>query len=225
MNNNILISVLIGVYNGENYIKETIESILSQSYQNFEILVIVNCSNDNTIKILNDFNDFRIKVFETNICQLAYNLNYGLMNAKGDYIVRIDADDIAKTDRLEKQIKFIIANNFDVVGSNIEYIDENEKKIGEKKYPENDNEIRKKIYYSNPFAHPSIMYKKTAILKVAGYMNGKVSEDYDLWLRLMRDEDIKFSNMQENLTMYRIHSNQAKGNNLAYYIKNHLSFL
>lgn len=217
MNKDQLISVIMAVYNGEDYIKDTIISILSQTHQNFEILAIVNCSNDNTIRILNDFNDSRIKILETNICQLAYNLNYGLMNAKGEYIIRIDADDIAETTRFEKQLEIIIANNFDVVGSNIRYIDENNNEMNEKKYPEHDKEIRKRIYFANPLAHPTIMYRKSIILKISGYLNGKVSEDYDLWLRLMRDRSIKFYNIQENLILYRIHSNQARGNKLAYY--------
>ncbi|AYJ79914.1 glycosyltransferase [Aliarcobacter cryaerophilus] len=212
-----MISVLICVYNGESYIKETINSLLLQTYKDFEILVIVNCTNDSTIKILEDFNDNRIKIFQTNICQLSYNLNYGLMKSNSKYVVRIDADDIAEPTRIEKQFKFIEDNNFDVVGSNVELIDEYGKFIGEKKYPEDNIDIRKKIFYTNPLAHPTIIYKKSTILKVGGYMNGKVSEDYDLWLRLMRDKKIKFYNMQEKLTLYRIHTNQARGNKLAYY--------
>jgi hypothetical protein len=96
-------------------------------------------------------------------------------------------------------------------------IDKNSSTIGEKKYPENNNEIRKQIFYSSPLAHPSVMYKKKIVLQNGGYLNGKMSEDYDLWIRLMRDKNIKFYNIQENLTKYRIHSNQAKGNKLAYY--------
>ena len=217
MNDHILISVLIGVHNGEQYIKKTIESIISQTHQNFEIIVILNCSSDKTAAILENFKDNRIIIYKTNICQLAFNLNFGLMHAKGDYIARIDSDDVAEPIRLAKQLNYILNNNIDVIGSNIELIDENDKVIGNKYYPEKDLDIRKKIYYANPLAHPSIMYKKSVILKNSGYMNGKVSEDYDLWIRLMRDKSIKFYNIQENLTKYRIHTNQARGNKLAYY--------
>lgn len=212
-----MITILICIYNGEKYIQETLNSILNQSYQDFEVVVVLNCTNDRTIEKIKNINDSRIKIFETNICQLAFNLNYGLLKSNGDYIVRIDADDIAEPERLEKQLKILQEGKFDVVGSNLTYIDENSLIIGQKKYPETDNEIHKKIFYKNPFAHPSIMYKKTSVLKVGGYLNGKVSEDYDLWLRLMRDKNIKFYNIQENLTRYRIHSNQVKGNKLAYY--------
>lgn len=217
MKSEILISIIIAVYNGEKYIKETISSILSQTHQNFELIVIINCTNDKTIDIIKTMNDERIKIYNTNICQLAFNLNYGLLQSTGDYIARIDADDIAEPERLEKQLKVLIENNFDLVGSNLIYINEFGLEIGKKSYPENDNEIRKKIFYSNPFAHPSVMYKKSSVLKVGAYMNGKVSEDYDLWIRMMGDKTMKFYNIQENLTKYRIHSNQAKGNKLAYY--------
>jgi len=210
------ISVIIAVYNGAKYIEKTINSILGQSYSNFEIIIVVNCSNDTTVDILTNIDDSRIKIYKTNICQLAFNLNYGLNQAKGEYIIRIDADDIADPKRLEKQFYIIDNNEYDVVGSNLLYIDENGNTLGEKKYPENDKDIRKQFYYKSTIAHPSVIYKKEAILDVGGYMNGKVSEDYDLWMRLMRDKSIIFYNIQENLTQYRIHSSQAKGDVYAY---------
>ena len=212
----VKISVIIAIYNGQKYIKETIASVLNQSYKNFEIIAVVNCSNDETIEILKSFNDNRMKIFETNICQLNFNLNYALLQSSGEYIARIDADDIAVYDRFEKQVECIQKYNYDVVGSNIEYVDEESKTIGLKNYPEKDEEIRKAIYYKSVIAHPSVMYRKEVILNVSGYMNGKMSEDYDLWIRLMRDKSIKFYNIQENLTKYRIHVAQTKGNNYAY---------
>ncbi|MDD3060134.1 MAG: glycosyltransferase [Sulfurimonas sp.] len=210
------ISVIIAIYNGQKYIHETVESILAQTYKNYEIIAVVNCSDDNTIKILNSFNDSRIKIYETNICQLNFNLNYALLQSSGKYIARIDADDIAVNDRFFKQIECISKYHYDVVGTNLEYIDEDSNSIGYKSYPEIDKNIRKKIYYKSIIAHPSVMCKKDLLLKHSGYMGGKVSEDYDLWLRLMRDKSIQFYNIQENLTKYRIHSSQARGNKYAY---------
>ncbi len=216
MNSLPFISVIIAVYNGQKHIKETIDSILAQTYENFEIIVVVNCSNDNTINILNKFNDSRIKVYETNICQLNFNLNYALSKATGEYIARIDADDIAVSDRFLKQIECVDKYNYDVVGSNVEYIDENSNSLEYKRYPQMNDDIRKNIYYKSTISHPSVLYKKDVVLKYSGYMGGKVSEDYDLWIRLMRDKNIKFYNIQENLTKYRIHLSQTKGNKYAY---------
>ncbi|MDC1509788.1 glycosyltransferase [Oceanospirillaceae bacterium] len=210
------ITILIATANAENFIGRTMESLLSQSFVNFEIVVVINCVSDQTVSILKKFDDARIRLFETNICQLAFNLNYGLMMARGDYIARIDSDDVAAYDRLKIQLNVINSNDFDVVGSNVNYIDENDKAIGRKSYPKNNYEIRKKILYSNPISHPSVMYKKNTILGVGGYMNGLVSEDYDLWIRLMRDKSVKFHNIQIELTSYRIHKAQSMGNRLAY---------
>ena len=164
----VKVSVLIGIHNGQKYIKETIESILCQTYSNFEIIAVVNCTDDATIKILKDFNDERIKIYETNICQLAFNLNYGLQVAQGEYIARIDADDVATSDRLQKQLQCLEENNYDIIGSNITLIDENSHIIGKKIYPQADAQIRKKIYYSNPLAHPSVMYKKKIVMQNGG---------------------------------------------------------
>ena len=214
MNSLPLVSVILAVYNGEKYIKETVESILSQRYENFELIIVVNCTNDNTIETLKDLNDPRISIYETNICQLNFNLNFALSKAKGEFIARIDADDIMVEDRLSKQIGYM--KHYDVVGSNLEYIDEFSKPIRFKKCPEVDQEIRNQIYLKGTIAHPSVMYKKELILKNSAYMGGKMSEDYDLWLRLMRDKSVKFYNIQENLTQYRIHASQIKGNKYAY---------
>ena len=210
------ITILIATANAENFISRTMESVLSQSFVNFEVVVVMNCVSDQTATILKKFDDTRIRLYESNICQLAFNLNYGLMMSRGDYIARIDSDDMATYDRLQIQLNAIKNNNFDVVGSNLKYIDENDKAIGRKSYPENNYKIRKKILYSNPISHPSVMYKKNTILGVGGYMNGLVSEDYDLWIRLMRDKNVKFHNIQKELTSYRIHKAQSMGNRLSY---------
>ena len=189
---------------------------MSQSFSDFEIVVVVNCVDDNTSLILNDFSDSRIRLFETDICQIAFNLNYGLMVSRGTYIARIDSDDMASHKRLELQLGVIKEYDFDVVGSNVRLINKDGVFIGNKTYPECNHQIRKEIFYSNPIVHPSVMYKKEVLLRANGYLNGLVSEDYDLWIRLMRDKDVRFYNIQEELTDYRIHSLQSMGSGLAY---------
>lgn len=203
------------VKNGEDYLEETIKSILNQSYSNFEFIIVVNCSTDDSLKIIKRFDDERIKVFETNICQLSYNLNFGLEISKGKYIARIDADDVAKPDRLKRQLSHI-KKGFDVVGSNIDFIDEKSEVFKTLEFPELNKTIRKKIYYKSVIAHPAVMFKKEVVLNNGGYLGGKYAQDYDLWLRLMRDNNLKFYNIQEPLTNYRVHLNQSKGNKLSY---------
>jgi O86/O127-antigen biosynthesis beta-1,3-galactosyltransferase len=210
------ISVLLSVKDGERFLTKTIDSVLNQTYSNLELIIVVNCSTDNSLKIIQDFDDDRIKVYETNICQLSFNLNYALSKATGDYIARIDADDIATLDRLEKQVKVLDKDHYDIVGSNIEYIDEHGEIIGFKNYPETNDEIRKKIFYKAVLVHPSILAKRALLLCNGGYLGGKFAQDYDMWLRIMRDKNIKFYNIQEPLLQYRIHSSQTKGNPYSY---------
>lgn len=215
MLNNIEITVLMCIKNGEDYVAETIKSILNQIYSNFEFIIIVNCSTDNSLEIIKQFDDERIKIFETNICQLSFNLNFGLELSEGKYIARIDADDVAKPDRLKRQLSYI-KKGFDVVGSNIDFIDEKGKFLKTLEFPELNKEIRNKIYYKSVIAHPAVMFKKDVVLNNGGYLGGKYAQDYDLWLRLMRDDNLRFYNIQESLTNYRVHSNQSKGNKLSY---------
>jgi len=203
----------MAVKNGEEYIKKTIESILNQTYKNFEFLIIVNCSTDNTLNIIKEFQDERIRVYTTDIPQLGFNLNYGLNLAKGDFIVRIDADDIAANKRIEKQLAIMEKNNIDVIGSNIRFIDSKDNLIGTKKFPQNDNKIRKLIFIKSVLAHPTVMFKKSVVINIGGYLGGKASEDYNLWLRLMKNKSIKFYNIQKPLLDYRIHENQVTGTN------------
>jgi O86/O127-antigen biosynthesis beta-1,3-galactosyltransferase len=210
------ISILLSVKDGEKFVSETIDSILNQTYKNFELIIVVNCSSDNTLRIIQSYNDSRIKIFKSNICQLNYNLNFALSQAQGEFIARIDADDIAVLDRLEKQMEVMDEGAYSVIGSNIKYIDEVGEFIGEKVYPQTNEEIRKKIIYKAVLVHPSILCKKEDLLQVGGYLGGKYAQDLDLWIRLMRDENIKFYNIQEPLLHYRIHSSQAKGNPLTF---------
>ncbi|MBA1234350.1 glycosyltransferase [Pseudomonas stutzeri] len=208
-----LISVLLAARNAENYIGQTIASILDSTFPNFEIVVVVNCSEDSTLSIVKSFCDARVRVFETNIGQLSFNLNFALQNARGRYIARIDADDMVTVDRFEKQVAILEASLSDVVGSNLLIIDSASNETGECLcFPEKNNSIRRAIFYRSVLAHPTIMMRKHILLNAGGYLGGRYGQDYDLWLRLMRDPYIRFYNIQEPLVKYRLHEGQSKGN-------------
>ncbi|MDB4178786.1 glycosyltransferase [Amylibacter sp.] len=210
------ISVLLAVKNGEKFISEAIESVLSQTYRNFELIIIVNCSKDKTLSIVNSFKDKddRVVVLVSDICQLNFNLNLGLSHASGEFIARIDADDICVPNRFEKQI--IKLQLFDIVGSNLDIIDNETVLDSSVNFPQYNIAIRKKIFYRTVIAHPSVMMRKKVLLDVGGYQGGEYAQDYDLWIRLMRNQSILFHNIQENLTQYRVHSNQSKGDSVSY---------
>ncbi len=204
-------AVLLCAYNGESFIAEAIESILNQTYKDFEFIIVENCSTDNTWQIIKSYTDPRIKAFQTNFKQLSFNLNYGLMQTKAEYIARMDADDIAKPQRLERQIAYLEAHpDIDVLGTAYELLGNNDEgKIIT--LPATDKSIRRRLPFRFCFCHPSVIFKREAILNHGGYQGAKFCQDMDLWLRLSQDKTIKFANLQEPLLRYRIHPDQAKG--------------
>jgi len=159
------ISVILAVHNGQEYIQETLTSLLSQTYKEFEIIIVLNCSSDATKEIIQKLDDARIFLYETSVCQLAFNLNYGLNKASGEYIVRIDADDIADPKRLEKQLETIEKYGYDVVGTNITYIDENTQPIG-KKYTQNITKRYEKLFFIHVHSHTLLLCIKKRLLWV-----------------------------------------------------------
>ena len=163
MKNQPLVSVVMPVYNGERFLKDAIESILNQTYKNFEFIIVDDGSTDDSLKIIKEYQkkDKRIRLIENkkNLGQ-AKSLNKGLSLAKGKYYAKMDSDDIACKKRIEKEVDFLERNNdYVIVGSNLEIIDENNNTIGYRFYPQKNKEIRKLIIIKSPFAHPSVMIK------------------------------------------------------------------
>ena len=161
-------------------------------------------------------NDARLKIITSNLCQLAFNLNLALINSRFDYVMRIDADDVCCLDRLRLQLECIVLNDYDVVGSNIHTINQESRRLSSVNYPEFNQQIRGRIWFRSVLAHPSVLYKKSVVMQAGGYFGDSVSEDYDLWLRLMRDSNIKFYNIQKPLLSYRVHGGQSKGNPISF---------
>ena len=202
-----LISVIIPVYNGENYISEALNSIIFQTYRNLEILIIDGGSTDSTIKIIKKYKDSRIILFENKRLNLIDSLNLGISAAKGKYIARMDADDISHPKRLETQIKHLKKENLDLCGTS--YTSMNNNKLLVRRYivPTRREDIIVKLSSGVPFCHGSILAKKT-VFDDNQYGNGidKVIEDYSLWVDMLKKK-IKISNCKENLYFLRIHPN------------------
>lgn len=182
------ITVLLSVYNGEKWLKYSIESILSQSFSNFEFLIINDGSNDSTKKILEKYSkiDPRIKLIHQSKRGLTASLNYGVKIAKGKWIARIDCDDIALPERLKRQYDFATKNNYFLIGCQSKRISDSGEYIGFKKIPINEkilieNLKSQKIFFS----HSSAFFQKELVLKIGNYRQVmKKSQDYDLWLRI-----------------------------------------
>jgi glycosyltransferase involved in cell wall biosynthesis len=208
MPENKLISVLMPVYNGSAFVQEAIESILRQSYSQFELLIINDGSTDNSEEIIKRFNDRRIVYVknERNLGLIA-SLNKGLELAKGDFIARMDADDIAMSERFRQQIEVFEKNEgLVVVSSDYIFL-----KNGKEKYVKNfagSDELKSVLLFSPCFAHPTVMMRNIFRKENLKYDPEFIhAEDYKLWTELA--DYGKFRNVSSPLLKYRSHPAQV----------------
>ncbi len=201
-------SVLMSVYNTERYLKDAIASILSQTYRNFEFIIVNDGSTDRTRDIVLDYKkiDGRIVLIdnERNI-GVTKSLNIGLRAAKGDYIARMDPDDISLPGRLGKQLAYMKANpDIGLLGTYIKSMDENGRITGSWVYPSDDISIKWRLLFANALAHPSVVYRKELAIALNGYNEELESGiDFDLWVRM--SEMTKIHQLNEFLVMWRTH--------------------
>lgn len=220
------VSVIMPVYNTEKYVAEAIESILNQTFKDFEFIIIDDCSTDWSYQICKEYakKDKRIRLFrnDKNMGVVkTRNLLFKKVSPESKYIAIIDSDDVAKKDRLEKQVKFMEDNpDYAIIGSNLEIINENWETIGYRKYPETFNEVKKIILKKSPLAQPSALIRKTYLKKVWDY-NEKFerAQDYELWVRFF-SKWFKLWNIQEALLKYRVFPEQWKSKHLKLTLKN-----
>lgn len=200
-----LVSVLMPVYNGEAYIRETMDSILSQSFREFEFIIVNDGSTDDTEPILQGYTDNRIRYVRNSVNKgLIASLNTGLQLARGEYVARIDADDIADRDRLRMQLEFLLKHpDHGLCGTYYKVIDEAGRVVEEVKLPSTPEEASTFLAFGNCFCHSSIMIR-ASLLRELRYRDAyEVCEDYDLWYRAAQKS--KVSNLPVFATKYRIH--------------------
>lgn len=201
------ISVVMSVYNAEKYLTEAVESILAQTYSDFELILINDKSTDGSGEILKSYaqKDPRIVILENeqNI-GLTKSLNRGLAIAKGEYIARMDADDISVPDRFEKQVAFLDTHlDYSFVSCIGRYIDENGNPEQLRLFPETNEEIYAMMPKVDAVMHPGVMFRREDIAKIGNYCEDfRVVQDYDLWFRGMA-AGYKFYNIQEPLVLFR----------------------
>jgi glycosyltransferase involved in cell wall biosynthesis len=199
------ITVLMPAFNAQKYICEAIDSVLSQTFQNFELLIVNDGSTDQTLQLIDSYTDDRIRIINQENKGIAVALNNGLVNAKADLIARFDADDICLPQRLEVQYNFMKANpSYSLIGSGVDYIDVNLDYIFTH-YPEANtySEILQLKYTTCPFIHSSVFYKKEAIMKYGGYNTYAYTfEDHLLWRKLLQKEEA--CNLSQSLIKVRL---------------------
>jgi glycosyltransferase involved in cell wall biosynthesis len=183
------VSVLMPVYNGEEYLRESIESILNQTFRDFEFIIISeHGTSDESLAIIQSYSDERIRhIHNTTRLGLVVSLNLGLKEAKSEYIARMDADDISYPKRFEIQYNYMKKNpDCGLVASWNEVIDERGDRIELWKNNYSSEEIYYILNFRNCLTHTSTFFRKNLVISVNGYNESLKAEDYDLWLRLSK---------------------------------------
>jgi len=198
------LSIIMPVYNAEDYLQEAIESVLNQSFTDFEFIIVYDSSFDNSLKIINNYNDERIEVIENKKrIGLVKSLNKAVRYARGEYIARQDADDVSLPNRLELQLEFLEEHpEVALLGTGVCVINEKGETVEKRiMHPC----PKKSLLKGNRFIHGSVMFRKSVMDELGTYNEVfKNSEDYELWLRFSLKYDVK--NLTLPLYKLRSHS-------------------
>ena len=197
-------------YNAEHYLGEAIKSILSQSFEDFELILIDDGSNDGSLAVMRSFEaeDTRIRIISRANKGLIFSLNEAIAQARGEYIARMDADDIALTERFRKQIEFLDANpDVSLCGCCINIIRGN-RTFKARPQPATHEAAKVQLLFCPPVPHPAVMFRKSFVDKygLTYSMEYTHCEDYELWSRWI--EYGKLANLSDYLMCYREHDNQ-----------------
>ena len=200
-----LVSVVLPVYNGAQYLREAIDSILQQTHRNLELIIINDGSKDGSQEIINSYSDLRIRAFEQSNVGLAATLNKGISLAQGPWIARQDQDDVSFPDRLAKQVHFMNAHpGCAMVGTAAQIWVDDAVSDRFHRHPCSSEELLAGLIFYNYFVHSSVMMNKVIVEKMGGYTtdpNRQPPEDYELWSRIARQYPV--ANLPEVLLAYR----------------------
>lgn len=217
-NSQPFVSVIMPVYNAGDFLVEAIKSILKQTYKNFEFIIIDDCSTDNSWKILQKFKkkNKKIKIYrlKENV-GVSQTVKFAIEKAKGKFLARMDADDIAVTTRLEKEINYLLKNPETVaVGTQCCLINKDGKTIGKKTFPTKFEDIYKYIFTFIPVQQPTLMINKTKLPKDFKYYYDSLdtAEEVELLFKLFQYG--KVENLKESLHYYRLHDKNTSLKNL-----------
>jgi glycosyltransferase involved in cell wall biosynthesis len=207
LNINPKVSVVMTVFNARNFVGGAIDSILSQTYRNLELIIVDDGSTDGSARIVNELakRDSRIKLlFLRKNHGPCYASNVGIKEAKGIYLARMDADDISLPDRLENQVRFLqLHPEVAMLGGQCKLIDKNGKFIGEKLFPLENNDITRSLFSRNPIQHPACMINLKKLTKPSIFNDGKSVLAHDLELIFLASKYGKLANLKVFVLEYR----------------------
>ncbi|ATP58493.1 hypothetical protein CPT03_19505 [Pedobacter ginsengisoli] len=205
------ITVFMAAYNAASYIQESIQSILDQTFENFELLIVNDGSTDETVVVINSFKDSRIRLIHNDKNRgLTYTRNVVLNEAKGEYIAILDSDDVAITNRLELQYNFFQEHpEYALCGGHGSVIDEASKPVVDNRFtvPIGPDKIKMTLLFQNTFINSTVMYKTTVLKELNGYNDYAPAEDYELFIRL--SDKYPVANLDTILVKYRIHGSNT----------------
>jgi len=203
-----MFSVIIAAHNSEKYVEETIQSLINQSFEDWECLIVENGSTDSTPKIIERYRllDERFRIISLDVANKSAALNEGIIQSSRDWISILDSDDLWTRDKLRSQLNFIRENNIDILGTQMKYIDaQGKEKPGAPELPLDHESIVKKFNQNeNCIANSSAVYKKKLHKKFGYYDTDVFVEDYDWWKRCTRRGAI-FSNLKDCCFLHRVH--------------------
>lgn len=199
------VSIITTAYNGEKYLEESVGSMLSQTFDNFEFIIVDDGSTDNTLKQLQQMDDPRIRIIQQNNQGQTNALIAGVKQAQGELIARIDQDDYSLPNRLMRQVEFMDTHpRVTLCGSRFQELYGDSLAPQRVQFAQTDAEIKKIISCFNPLAHSAVMFRRDAYFKVGGYDKSfAIGMDYDLFIRLMEIGEVH--NIEEVLTIVRMH--------------------
>jgi glycosyltransferase involved in cell wall biosynthesis len=202
-----LISVAMPVYNGEKYLAEAVDSILAQTFTDFELIIIDDGSTDNSLSVLQAYQkrDSRIRLISRENKNLVATLNEIIDLARGKWVARMDQDDIALPQRFERQLEWLYSTSADISGSWVQRFGTSDRRVV--RLSQTDEAVKMEMLFCSPFVHPSVMMRTLLIKRLRYKSLWEKAEDYDLWERAA-EAGWKMTNAPEVLLLYRVHKSQ-----------------
>ncbi len=216
-----LVSVVMPVYNGERYLKEAIESILNQTYKNFEFIIVDDKSTDGSRGVLKEYarKDKRIKlVFNKENKGQSKTVKKGIRISQGEFFLKLDQDDVASQNRIKETVNFLLDHKeYVLVGGGLKIIDEESNVVGCRDYPTTNSEIKKHLFFKSPFAYPAVTIRAKFLKSIKYPDMFQFADDYYMWSKLLSLG--KGYNLPDYLTYYRINRQQVKNKSLKAQLK------
>lgn len=201
------VSWLLCTHVADEQLRLALQSCLEQTFTDYELVVVVNgpSAESGAVAVQTWFgSDPRVRIFTTEVRHLIFSLSLGLHHARAPLVARMDSDDLSKSYRLERQVAYMSQHpEVTVLGTAYEIIDAGGRPQQTMSLPTTDAEIRRALLRGNPLCHPSVMFRRKAVLDVGGYSGGLHAEDYDLWVRLSNDRCNQFANLPDICLGYR----------------------